>query len=221
MSVAIIDYGSGNLHSAAKAFERAARDNGLAVAVEVTADPAVLRRAERLVLPGVGAFKDCRNGLMSVPGLWQTLEEEVVNKGKPFLGICVGMQLMASRGLEHDVTEGFGWIPGDVKPITPRDPSLKIPHMGWNTLVAAKSDLYQDLPDATSFYFVHSYHPVPADETLVSARCEYGEVFAASISRGAIHAVQFHPEKSQSPGLAVLKNFLVSIENPHASATGH
>jgi imidazole glycerol-phosphate synthase subunit HisH len=138
MSLAIIDYGSGNLHSAAKAFERAARDSGLAIPVLVTSDPETLRKAERIVLPGVGAFKDCRDGLKAVPGMWEALEEEVTGRAKPFLGICVGMQLMASRGLEHDITEGFGWIPGDVKPISPRDPSFKIPHMGWNTLECRK-----------------------------------------------------------------------------------
>ncbi len=134
MSVVIIDYGSGNLHSAAKAFERAARNSGVVSTIEVTSDPEKVRTAERIVLPGVGAFRDCRDGLKAIPGLWTTIEEQVIRGGKPFLGICVGMQLLASRGLEHVVTEGFGWIPGDVRPIEPSDTSLKIPHMGWNTL---------------------------------------------------------------------------------------
>jgi glutamine amidotransferase len=212
VSVAIIDYGSGNLHSAAKAFERAARDSGRAVAVEVTADPAVLRRAERLVLPGVGAFKDCRNGLMAVPGLWQTLEEEVLRKGKPFLGICVGMQLMASRGLEHDVTEGFGWIPGDVKPITPRDPALKIPHMGWNTLDLRRAHPLLDglaLGEAgLHAYFVHSYHLEPERPSEVIATTEHGQTVTAMVGRDNLAGTQFHPEKSQVLGLKLLANFL-------------
>src|SRR5262249_38348635 len=137
MSVAIIDYGSGNLHSAAKAFERAARDGGSRAAIEVTADPDKVRQAERIVLPGVGAFRDCRDGLKAVPGMWETVEDEV-RRGKPFFGICVGMQLMAERGLEHVETKGFGWIRGDVKVIEPEDAALKIPHMGWNTLDSAR-----------------------------------------------------------------------------------
>ena len=132
MSVAIVDYGSGNLHSAAKAFERAARDSGQKISVTVTADPEKLRRTDCIVLPGVGAFKDCRDGLKAVAGMWETLEDEVIRRGKPFLGICVGMQLMASEGHEHDITTGFGWIPGTVEPIVPTNSSCKIPHIGWN-----------------------------------------------------------------------------------------
>ena len=133
MSVAIIDYGSGNLRSAAKSFERAVIEAGMTCQVIVTGDPEVVRRAERIVLPGVGAFRDCRDGLQAVDGMWQVIDEQVTG-GKPFLGICVGMQLMATRGLEHGETPGFGWIAGDVELITPSDPALKIPHMGWNTL---------------------------------------------------------------------------------------
>lgn len=212
MSVAIIDYGSGNLHSAAKAVERAARDRGLSVAVEVTSDPERLRRADRLVLPGVGAFKDCRNGLMAVPGLWQTLQEQVIDRGKPFLGICVGMQLMASRGLEHDVSNGFGWIPGDVKPISPRDPSLKIPHMGWNTLDLRKPHVLLDgiaLGDAgLHAYFVHSYHLDASNASDVIATTEHGQSITAMVGRHNLAGTQFHPEKSQVLGLTLLANFL-------------
>lgn len=212
MSLAIIDYGSGNLHSAAKAFERAARDSGLDVPVIVTSEPDQLRRAERIVLPGVGAFKDCRDGLMAVPGLWQALEEEVIRKGKPFLGICVGMQLMASRGLEHDVTEGFGWIPGDVKPITPRDPSCKIPHMGWNTLDLRKHHALLDgIPlgeKGLHAYFVHSYHLEARDSSHVVATTEHGMTVTALVGRDNIAGTQFHPEKSQTLGLTLLANFL-------------
>ncbi|MCA3562194.1 MAG: imidazole glycerol phosphate synthase subunit HisH [Aestuariivirga sp.] len=212
MSVAIIDYGSGNLHSAAKAFERAARDSGIATMIEVTSDPQVLRRAERLVLPGVGAFKDCRNGLMAVPGLWQTLQDEAVNKGKPFLGICVGMQLMASRGLEHDITEGFGWIPGNVTPIMPRDPSFKIPHMGWNTLDQVRPHaLLEGIPlgeHGFHAYFVHSYH-LDAQRSLdVIATTEHGQTVTAMVGRDNLAGTQFHPEKSQTLGLTLLAKFL-------------
>lgn len=212
MSVAIIDYGSGNLHSAAKAFERAARDSNVAISVAVTSNPDMLRKAERLVLPGVGAFKDCRDGLMAVPGLWQTLQEEVIVKGKPFLGICVGMQLMASRGLEHDVTEGFGWIPGDVKPIRPRDASFKIPHMGWNTLdVVQPHALLDGIPlgeNGLHAYFVHSYHLEAERDADVIASTDHGQRVTAMVGRDNLAGTQFHPEKSQALGLTLLANFL-------------
>lgn len=212
MSVAIIDYGSGNLHSAAKAFERAARDSGLIIPIHVTADPEKIRAAERIVLPGVGAFKDCREGLMAVPGLWDTLEEQVIGRGKPFLGICVGMQLMASRGLEHDVTEGFHWIPGDVKPITPKDSSFKIPHMGWNTLELRKSHaLLSGIPlgeNGLHAYFVHSFHFEPRDPSHVIATTEHGMTVTAMVGRDNLAGTQFHPEKSQQLGLTLIANFL-------------
>lgn len=212
MSLAIVDYGSGNLHSAAKAFERAARDSGQAMAIDVTSDPDVLRKAERIVLPGVGAFKDCRDGLMAVPGLWETLVTEVMERGKPFLGICVGMQLMASRGLEHDVTEGFGWIPGDVKPITPRNPSLKIPHMGWNTLDLVRPHaLLEGIPlgeKGLHAYFVHSYHLDVHEPSHLVATAEHGTTVTAMVGRDNIAGTQFHPEKSQALGLALLANFI-------------
>lgn len=212
MSVAIIDYGSGNLHSAAKAFERAARDSGLAMAIDVTADPEKITSAERIVLPGVGAFKDCRDGLMAVPGLWEALEEQVIRRGKPFLGICVGMQLMASRGLEHDMTEGFGWIPGDVKPISPKDPSFKIPHMGWNTLELRKPHALLDgIPlgeNGLHAYFVHSYHFEPPDPSHVVATTEHGMTVTAMVGRDNLAGTQFHPEKSQQLGLTLIANFL-------------
>lgn len=212
MSVAIIDYGSGNLHSAAKAFERAAHDAGLATSISVTSEPSRLRKAERLVLPGVGAFKDCRDGLLAVPGLCQTLEEEVIAKGKPFLGICVGMQLMASRGLEHEATEGFGWIPGDVKPLAPRDPSFKIPHMGWNTLqMRRRHPLVDGIPlgdQGLHAYFVHSYHLDARSPEDVVATTEHGQTVTAMVARDNLAGTQFHPEKSQLLGLTLLANFL-------------
>ena len=165
MSVAIVDYGSGNLHSAAKAFERAARESGHDQPIKVTRDPEDVRRAERVVLPGVGAFADCRRGLDAVPGMVEALEETVRSKGRPFLGICVGMQLMAERGREYVVTEGLGWIRGEVDKITPSDPALKIPHMGWNTLAAGiPHKLLDGIPlgaDGLHAYFVHSYQLRP------------------------------------------------------------
>lgn len=212
MSVALVDYGSGNLHSAAKAFERAARDSGRGIAIDVTADPDKIRAAERIVLPGVGAFKDCREGLMAVPGLWETLEEQVIGRGKPFLGICVGMQLMASRGLEHDVTEGFGWIPGDVKPIMPVFPSFKIPHMGWNTLKPVKPHALLDGialgENGLHAYFVHSYYFEPRDPSHVIATAEHGMTVTAMVGRDNLAGTQFHPEKSQQLGLTLIANFL-------------
>lgn len=212
MSVAIIDYGSGNLHSAAKAFERAARDSGLAARIDVTADPAVVRRASRIVLPGVGAFKDCRDGLKAVPGMWETLVEQVHGRGKPFLGICVGMQLMATRGLEHEVTEGFGWIPGDVTPIEPRDASYKIPHMGWNTLDLVRPHaLLEGItlgPQGLHAYFVHSFHLACDQADDVIATTDHGCTITAFVGRDNVAGTQFHPEKSQALGLALIANFL-------------
>jgi glutamine amidotransferase len=212
MSVAIIDYGSGNLHSAAKAFERAARDSGLAARIDVTADPAVVRRASRIVLPGVGAFKDCRDGLKAVPGMWETLVEQVHGRGKPFLGICVGMQLMATRGLEHEVTEGFGWIPGDVTPIAPRDASYKIPHMGWNTLDLVRPHaLLEGIalgPQGLHAYFVHSFHLACDQADDVIATTDHGCTITAIVGRDNVAGTQFHPEKSQALGLGLIANFL-------------
>ncbi|MGA7268298.1 MAG: imidazole glycerol phosphate synthase subunit HisH [Aestuariivirga sp.] len=212
MSVAIIDYGSGNLHSAAKAFERAARDSGLAARIDVTADPAVVRRASRIVLPGVGAFKDCRDGLKAVPGMWETLVEQVHGRGKPFLGICVGMQLMATRGLEHEVTEGFGWISGDVTPIELRDASYKIPHMGWNTLDLVRPHaLLEGItlgPQGLHAYFVHSFHLACDQADDVIATTDHGCTITAIVGRDNVAGTQFHPEKSQALGLALIANFL-------------
>jgi imidazole glycerol-phosphate synthase subunit HisH len=211
MSVAIIDYGSGNLHSAAKAFERAARDGGSNAEIEVTADPDRVRRAERIVLPGVGAFRDCRDGLKAVPGMWETLAEEV-SRGKPFFGICVGMQLMAERGLEHVETKGFGWIKGDVKVIDPRDASLKIPHMGWNTLDSTRPHaLFAGIAlgeKGLHAYFVHSYHLVLRDPAALVATADYGGAVTAFVARDNMAGSQFHPEKSQALGLALIGNFL-------------
>jgi imidazole glycerol-phosphate synthase subunit HisH len=212
VSTVIIDYGSGNLRSAEKAFERAASERGIAETVRVTADPDVVRHAERIVLPGVGAFRDCRDGLQAIPGMWETLEEQVRAHGKPFLGICVGMQLMASRGLEHGATEGFGWIPGDVSRVEPGDPQLKVPHMGWNTLDACRSHPLLDAlplgPQGLHAYFVHSYQLVAADPADLLAHTDYGGQVTAMVARNNMAGTQFHPEKSQTLGLALIGNFL-------------
>lgn len=212
MHVAIIDYGSGNLHSAAKAFERAAREQGSPLAVKVTARPEDVVAAERIVLPGVGAFADCKRGLEGIPGMVEALVEAVREGGRPFLGICVGLQLMASRGLEHGVTPGLGWIEGEVRAIEPADPALKIPHMGWNTLdVAHDHALLQGIPTGEAglhAYFVHSYHFVPEDEKRLVASTDYGGRITALIAKDNMAGTQFHPEKSQKLGLALIGNFL-------------
>lgn len=212
MTTAIVDYGSGNLHSAAKAFERAARDTGLNEAIVVTNDPAVVAHADRIVLPGVGAFADCRRGLDSVSGMIDALEDSVVKRGKPFFGICVGMQLMAERGREYEVTKGLGWIKGEVDRIAPADPALKIPHMGWNTLDTRKTHpLLAGIRtgrDGLHAYFVHSYQLKVDDKADLVAEAEYGGPITAIVGRDNIVGTQFHPEKSQKLGLALIANFL-------------
>jgi len=212
MSVAIVDYGSGNLHSAAKAFERAAQDAGLGQPILVTQDPAVVASADRVVLPGVGAFADCRRGLAAVDGMVEALEDAVRHKGRPFFGICVGMQLLAERGREYEVTEGLGWIAGEVDRIVPNDPNLKVPHMGWNTLnVARTHPLLDGLalgPQGRHAYFVHSYQLKPAQHADLVAQADYGGAVTAIVGRDNIVGTQFHPEKSQRFGLALIANFL-------------
>lgn len=212
-TVAIIDYGSGNLHSAAKAFERANRESSANAHIVVTSAPDVVAAADRVVLPGVGAYADCKRGLERVPGLRAALETAVQEKGRPFLGICVGMQLMASRGLEFEVTEGLGWIDGEVSAITPADPTLKIPHMGWNTLTAAAAHPLLDGiatgPAGLHAYFVHSFHMVPKDRrAVIVAETNYGGSVTAMVATGNIAGTQFHPEKSQQLGLKLIANFL-------------
>ncbi|HEY8065313.1 MAG TPA: imidazole glycerol phosphate synthase subunit HisH [Methylosinus sp.] len=211
MTTAIIDYGSGNLHSAAKAFERAARE-GEGATITVTNDPDVVRRAERICLPGVGAFRDCRSGLAALAGLDEALREAVIERGRPFLGICVGMQLMATRGLEHGEAAGLGWIAGDVAVIEPADKNLKIPHMGWNTLTLARPHaLFANIPTGEKglhAYFVHSYQFLPASPDHVVATTDYGAPLTAVVARDNLVGTQFHPEKSQRLGLALIANFL-------------
>ena len=209
MSVAIVDYGSGNLHSAAKAFERAAREEGLAQPIVVTCDPDEVARADRVVLPGVGAFADCRRGLDAVGGMVDALNDSVRGRGRPFLGICVGMQLMAERGREYEVTQGLGWIPGEVERIAPSDSELKIPHMGWNELSLRRGHpVFDGVADGTHTYFVHSFHFAVADRTDLIATADYAQAVTAAVGRDNMVGTQFHPEKSQATGLRLIGNFL-------------
>jgi len=212
VSVAIVDYDSGNLHSAAKAFERAARETGHDQPILVTRDPERVARADRVVLPGVGAFADCRRGLDRVPGMVEALDVAVRRKGRPFFGICVGMQLMAERGREYEVTPGLGWIAGEVDRIAPDDPQLKIPHMGWNTLnVARPHPLLDGIPTGAQglhAYFVHSYELKPAHHADLIAQSDYGGPLTAIVGRDTMVGTQFHPEKSQKLGLKLIANFL-------------
>jgi glutamine amidotransferase len=212
VSVAIVDYGSGNLHSAAKAFERAARECGHEQPILVTRDPEAVARADRVVLPGVGAFADCRRGLDAVAGMVEALQAAVRHKGRPFFGICVGMQLMAERGREYAVTEGLGWIAGEVDRIAPADPNLKIPHMGWNTLAELRHHPVLDGiatgAQGQHAYFVHSYELKVADRRDLVAQADYGGPVTAIVARDTMVGTQFHPEKSQRMGLALIANFL-------------
>jgi len=209
MTVAIVDYGSGNLRSAAKAFERAAREAGTDERVLVTSSPAEVAAADRIVLPGVGAFADCRAGLYAVPGMVDTLQREVIERGKPFLGICVGMQLMATRGVEYGIHAGLDWIAGDVVRIEPGKDHLKIPHMGWNELTDLKPHaLLEGIAPRAHAYFVHSYQLAASKPETVLALTDYGGPVTAIVGRDNLAGTQFHPEKSQATGLRLIANFL-------------
>ncbi|TJV38171.1 MAG: imidazole glycerol phosphate synthase subunit HisH [Mesorhizobium sp.] len=212
MRVAIIDYGSGNLRSATKAFERAAREAGIEAEIDLTADAERVRTADRIVLPGVGAYADCAAGLRAVDGMWEAVEDVAIAKGRPFLGICVGMQLMSERGLEKTVTNGFGWIAGDVKEIAPADPALKVPQIGWNTIeLRRQHPLFSGIPtgpEGLHAYFVHSYHLDARQPNEVLAVADYGGPVTAAVARDNLAGTQFHPEKSQALGLALITNFL-------------
>jgi glutamine amidotransferase len=211
-TVAIIDYGAGNLRSAAKAFERVAGSLANGPEIIVTDDPGIVRRADRIMLPGVGAFADCMAGLKAVPGMTEVLDERVIRSATPFLGVCVGMQLMSNEGREKVVTEGLGWIPGAVEKIVPTDPTLKIPHMGWNTISVSKPHaLLAGIPDGPNglhAYFVHSYHFRTTSPDHLVATTEYGGTVTACVGRDNIFGTQFHPEKSQALGLKLIENFL-------------
>jgi len=208
MLTVLIDYDSGNLHSAEKAFQRMAREMD-AGEVIVTSDPADVARADRIVLPGDGAFPACRNALMAVNGVYEAMREAVIDKGRPFLGICVGMQMLASRGHEYDEVPGFDWISGDIVHIDPADPTLKVPHMGWNDLVIDNPHPVLDgISTGDHAYFVHSYHFRVTDPAQRLAHCDYGGDITAIVGRDNIIGTQFHPEKSQSAGLRLIGNFL-------------
>ena len=207
MTVAIVDYGSGNLHSAEKAFQRMSRECAGAPVV-VTSDPEAVRRADRIVLPGVGAFADCRAGLDAVSGMVEALEERAHRGGAPFLGICVGMQLLSTVGREHGDTLGLGWIAGEVVKLAPNDPELKIPHMGWNELSFGAHPLFAGLAPGAHAYFVHSFHMRPRNPEARIAHCAHGEMVTAAVAKGNVAGVQFHPEKSQETGLRLIANFL-------------
>ncbi|MEP3247952.1 MAG: imidazole glycerol phosphate synthase subunit HisH [Sneathiella sp.] len=209
MMITIIDYGSGNLRSAAKAFERSNREAGLDHQIIVTSDPEVVARADGIVLPGVGAFRDCQNGLQALDGMWDALNEAVMQRAVPFMGICVGMQLMATQSLEYGKTPGFGWIDGTVVALDPVDPSLKIPHMGWNEIIIEQDHMLLDgLSNGDHIYFVHSYHVAVDEAEHVLATADYGGSVTAIIGQDNMIGTQFHPEKSQVAGLRLISNFL-------------
>lgn len=208
MLTALIDYESGNLHSAEKAFQRMAREVG-AGEVVVTADPEVVARADRIVLPGDGAFPACRAALMDHRGIYEAMDEAVNVRGRPFFGICIGMQMLAGLGREYEATPGFGWIGGEVVAIRPDDPALKVPHMGWNDLVIDRAHpVLTGIETGEHAYFVHSYHFRVADPAHRLAFCDYGGEITAIVGKGTIFGTQFHPEKSQAAGLAIIANFL-------------
>lgn len=210
MKLSLIDYGSGNLRSAAKAIQRAADENSIALDLAVTADTKTVAAADAIVLPGVGAFADCYRGLSSLPGMIETLNEQVIKGGKPFLGICVGMQLMATVGREHGEHEGLGWIDGAVELLKPSDTTLKVPHMGWNQLrlLQPQHPVFAGIKTGDHAYFVHSYHLRPNDPAVVLAEADYGGAVVAAVGRANMVGTQFHPEKSQATGLRLLANFL-------------
>ena len=212
MKVAVIDYGSGNLRSAVKSFERAAREAGLSAEINLVDAPEAVLAADRIVLPGVGAYADCRRGLGAVSGMVDALHEAVIEKAKPFFGICVGMQLMSTRGLEKETIDGLNWVSGDVAEIQIDDPNFKIPQMGWNTIDLTRDHpLFAGIktgPEGKHAYFVHSYHFVPENPDDVLATVQYGGTVTAVIAKDNMIGTQFHPEKSQELGLSLITNFL-------------
>lgn len=210
--IVIVDYGAGNLKSAQNATQRAARELGGEFDVVVSSDPKDVQNADRVILPGVGAFADCMAGLTAVEGMVEAMHKRVILDAVPFLGICVGMQLLASEGREKVYTHGLDWIPGIVKHIEPNDKMLKVPHMGWNTLNQTNPHQMLDNldigPDGLNAYFVHSYHFEVADPAQLLATVDYGQTLTAIVGRDNLIATQFHPEKSQSLGLKFISNFL-------------
>ncbi|AYV45843.1 imidazole glycerol phosphate synthase subunit HisH [Caulobacter flavus] len=207
-TLALIDYGSGNLRSAEKALNEAARRRGVAASIVVTADPDIVAKADRVFLPGVGAFASCRAGL-DASGVFEAMNEAVHQRGAPFMGICVGHQLLATEGLEFGVTPGLDWIGGQVKKLAPSDPSLTIPHMGWNAIAFSRAHaLFAGIEDGAHMYYANSFALDAADPADVVATSDHGGAFVAAVAKGNVAGVQFHPEKSQAAGLALLANFL-------------
>lgn len=202
-TIALVDYGAGNLHSVYNALKTAG-----AAGIKVTDDPEVVRRADRIILPGVGSFGACAQGLRAVGGMVNALEERARNGGVPFLGICVGMQLLAARGLEHGVTDGLNWIPGEVREIEVTDPRIKVPHMGWNDVALSLHNREWTVLEEGEAYFLHSYHFAPDEPRDIAAMTDHGGGLVAAVARDNIVGVQFHPEKSQAYGLALLERFL-------------
>jgi len=209
MTTVIVDYQSGNLHSAEKSFQRMAAETGQGGPVVVSSDPEAVLRAARIVLPGVGAFGDCRAGLAAIPGLFEAIEARAIRQGAPFLGICVGQQMMATLGREFGDHPGFGWIPGEVVRLAPADPALKVPHMGWNALeIAGTHPVLAGIASGEHAYFVHSYHLIPEDPAHRLATVDHGGPVTAVVARDNLVGTQFHPEKSQTTGLRLIANFL-------------
>lgn len=201
-AVALIDYGAGNLHSVHNALR------SVGAKVDVTDDPEIVRRADRIVLPGVGSYRACARGLRAVSGMIEALEERVRTGGVPFLGVCVGMQLLATRGVEHAVTRGLGWIAGEVRLIEPRDPAIKVPHIGWNDVALMPHAKHHPVVDEGEAYFLHSYHFVAEQPADIAALTDHGEGIVAAVARDNLMGVQFHPEKSQAYGLGLLESFM-------------
>ena len=210
MSISVIDYGSGNLKSAAKALEAAADNTGKSNKIVVTSDPEVIKKSDKIVLPGQGSFRDCYLGIKKIPGLYEALNEFVLDKKKPILGICVGMQLFAKTGYESQETKGFGWIDAEVRKINNMNKTLKLPHMGWNEIELIKTDyfLFSNIKNKSHMYFIHSYEFMTKQKDCVIATANYGNSIIVSVAKDNIIGTQFHPEKSQKNGLMILENFL-------------
>ena len=209
MLVTVVDYGSGNLRSAAKALEKASIDNNLKYNIQITSEPNLIKKSDKIVLPGQGSFKDCKEGLLKITGLIEELNNFVLIKKKPIFGICVGMQLFATYGLEEEKTDGLNWIPGKVKKINIHDNQFKLPHMGWNEIQIVDNNKYfSDVKDFDHMYFIHSYEFEPEEEKTIKAYTNYNKKIVAAVEKDNIFGTQFHPEKSQYNGLKILGNFL-------------
>ncbi len=209
MSISVIDYGSGNLKSAAKALEAAANNINMGIKVQVTSDPKTIQQSDKIVLPGQGSFRDCYLGIKKIPGLFETLDEVVSKKKKPILGICVGMQLFAKTGYESQETNGFGWIDAEVRKINNMNKKLKLPHMGWNEIELKKNCfLFSNIKNKSHMYFIHSYEFMTKQKDCIVATSSYGNSIVVSVEKENIVGTQFHPEKSQKGGLIILENFL-------------